>query len=319
MSNFVIFSTKEDYYKVIYNDIIGKENVRFIVSPVANRSLFIRALYKVMMSPKLDFIFKRYRYLLNVLYDRQFDNEDRTVYLFFYGRLPWVDNRLLEYLKKKHKDCMTVCYFQDLIAKKNVDIEKVKSQFDVVLDYDEKEANKYNLIYAPTPFSYIKLDGVSNEETDVYFVGKAKERLHEIYEVFDLLTAHGFKCDFYIADVQEKDQIKKTGLHYINKSLSYLENLKKVSKAKIILELMQTGAIGYTLRTWEAIAYNKILLTNNTSLNNTPLVEAYNVLAFDKFDNTAIEKLKTFKKKCYTYKNEFSPTKLLKLIDEYGK
>ena len=82
MSNFVIFSTKEDYYKVIYNDIIGIENVRFIVSPVANRSLFVRALYKVMMSPKLDFIFKRYRYLLNVLYDRQFDNEDRTVYLF---------------------------------------------------------------------------------------------------------------------------------------------------------------------------------------------------------------------------------------------
>lgn len=318
MSNFIIYSTKEDYYKVIYHDIIEKENVRFIVSPVANRSLFIRTLYKVMMSSKLDFIFKKFRSLLNCLYDRYFDNEDRTVYLFFYGRLPWVDNHLLEYLKKKHKSCLTVCYFQDLIAKKNVDIEKVKSQFDLVLDYDEEEAKNFNLVYAPTPFSYIKLDDVSTSETDVYFIGKAKERLQEIFDVFNLLTAHGFKCDFYIADVPEKRQIKRAGLHYIDKNLSYLENLKKVSKAKIVLELMQTGAIGYTLRTWEAIAYNKVLLTNNTSLNKTPLVNQYNILAFDKLDEAAIEKLKAYRKKCYTYKNEFSPTKLLRKIDEYG-
>lgn len=319
MSNFIIYSTKEDYYKVIYHDIIGKGNVKFIVSPVANRNLFIRFVYKVMMSPKLDFIFKRIRFILNPLFDRDLGNNERYVYLFFYGRLPWVENHILEYLKKKHKDCLTVCYFQDLIAKKNVDIEKVKSQFDLVLDYDEEEANKYNLVYAPTPFSYLQLDNSTEKETDVYFVGKAKERLRNIYAVFDLLTSHGFKCDFYIADVPEEKQVRKTGLHYIHKSLSYMENLQKASKAKILLELMQTGATGYTLRTWEAIAYNKILLTNNTSLNKTSLVDRYNILAFDKINERAINQLSAYKKKEYTYKNEFSPTKLLMKIDEYGK
>lgn len=319
MSNFVIYSTKEDYYKVIYQDIIGKDYIRFIVSPVANRNLFLRFVYKVMMSPKLDFIFKRFRFFLNPLYDIDFGNDERNVYLFFYGRLPWVENRILDYLKKKHKNCLTVCYFQDLIAKKNVDIEKIKKQFDLVLDYDEEEANRYKIIYAPTPFSYVSLESSSNSETDVYFVGKAKERLREIYEVFDLLTSNGFKCDFYITDVAEKDKINKHGLHYINKNLSYVDNLRKVNKAKIVLELMQVGAVGYTLRTWEAIAYNKVLLTNNISLNKTPLVNQYNILAFEKFDEAAIEKLKAYKKKIYTYQDEFSPTKLLKKIDEYGK
>lgn len=319
MSNYIIYSTKEDYYRVIYRDVINWENVEFIVSPVAERSFLLRLLYKVMMSPKLAFLFKRFRSCLNSLYDRVFDNEERTIYLFFYGRLEWVDYGLLDYLKKKHPDCLTVCYFQDLIAKKKVDINKVKTQFDLVLNYDEEEAEKYSLIYAPTPFSYVKQNDISKIETDVYFVGQAKERLNEIYEMFNLLSSNGFKCDFYIAGVSEDKQIHTEGLHFIDETFSYLENLEKVSHCKIALELMQSGAVGYTLRTWEAIAYNKELLTNNTSLKHSKLAEKYNILTFEKIDNDVIDQLKAFKRKEYTYNNEFSPIKLLKEIDEYGK
>lgn len=319
MSNYIIYSTKEDYYRVIYRDVINWENVEFIVSPVAERSFLLRLLYKVMMSPKLAFLFKKIRSCLNPLYDRVFDNEERTIYLFFYGRLEWVGYGLLDYLKKKHPDCLTVCYFQDLIAKKKVDINKVKEQFDLVLNYDEEEAEKYSLIYAPTPFSYVKQNDISKIETDVYFVGQAKERLNEIYEMFNLLSSNGFKCDFYIAGVSEDKQIQTEGLHFIDKTFSYLENLKKVSHCKIALELMQSGAVGYTLRTWEAIAYNKVLLTNNTSLKHSKLADKYNILTFEKIDNDVIDQLKAFKRKQYTYNNEFSPIKLLKEIDEYGK
>lgn len=319
MSNYIIYSTKEDYYKVIYRDVIEKENVEFIVSPVSERSLLLRFLYKVMMSPKLTFLFKRFRRLLNPLYDRTFNNEERNIYLFFYGRLEWVDYGLLGYLKRKHPDCLTVCYFQDLIAKKKLDINKVKSQFDLVLNYDEDEAEKYSLMYAPTPFSFVKQSEMSQIDSDVYFVGQAKERLNEIYDMFNLLSSNGFKCDFYIAGVSEDKQIKKDGFHFINKKFSYIENLEKISHCKIALELMQTGAVGYTLRTWEAIAYNKLLLTNNTSLKHSKLAERYNILTFEKIDDEVVDQLKTFKKKEYTYNNEFSPNKLLKEIDEYGK
>lgn len=319
MSNYIIYSTKEDYYRVIYRDVINWENVEFIVSPVAERSFLLRLLYKVIMSPKLAFVFKRFRNCLNPLYDRVFNNTDRTIYLFFYGRLEWVEYGLLDYLKRKHPDCLTVCYFQDLIAKKKVDIKKVKTQFDLVLNYDEEEAEKYSLIYAPTPFSYVKQKNMQKIETDVYFVGQAKERLNEIYEMFNLLSSNGFKCDFYIVGVSEDKQIKKNGLHFINKKISYLENLEKISHCKIALELMQSGAVGYTLRTWEAIAYNKLLWTNNTSLKHSKLAEKYNILTFEKIDDEVVNQLKTFRNKEYTYKNEFSPINLLKRIDEYGK
>lgn len=319
MSNYIIYSTKEDYYKVIYRDVTENENVEFIVSPVCDRSMLLRFLYKLMMSPKLAFLFKMFRRLLNPLYDRTFNNEERNIYLFFYGRLEWVNYGLLDYLKRNHPDCLTVCYFQDLIAKKKVDISKVKSQFDLVLNYDEEEAEKYSLMYAPTPFSFVKQSNMSQTDTDVYFVGQAKERLCEIYDMFNLLSSNGFKCDFYIAGVLEDKQIHKDGLHFIEKKFSYLENLEKVSHCKIALELMQFGAVGYTLRTWEAIAYNKVLLTNNTSLKNSKLAEKYNILTFEKIDNDVIDQLKTFKRKKYTYKNEFSPINLLKKIDEYDK
>lgn len=319
MSNFIIYSTKEDYYKIIYRDIIGKDNVRFIVSPVEGRNFFLRLLYKVMMSPKLDILFRGFRKFLNPLYDRKFCNKGRNVYVFFYGRLPWIDYGLLDYIKNKHPDCLTVCYFQDLIAKKNIDINKVKSQFDLLLDYDEEESQKFDLVYAPTPFSFVSQNVSSEQTTDVYFVGQAKERLADIYRMFDLLSSAGFKCDFYIAGVREENRRNQQGFHFIEKHLPYLENLRKVSQCKIVLELMQKGAVGYTLRTWEAIAYNKILLTNNTSLETSSLIDEYNILTFDKIDENTIEKLRNYKKKNYTYKSEFSPTKLLNKIDEYGK
>lgn len=317
MSNFIIFSTNEDYYKIVYKDVIGRSNVKYVVSPVENNSLWLRSIYKLLMSPKLSILFRRFRKYLNPLYDRKFKNGERTIYLFFYGRLPWIEYGLLDYLKAKHPNCLTVCYFQDLISKKNVDINAVKSKFDLVISYDKRESEKYSLPYEPTPFSLIPISQGKNVVSDVYFIGQAKERLSEIHRIFDILTNNGYVCDFYILGVPKECQRTEKGLHYINKSISYLENLEKVKSSRIILELMQTGAVGYTLRTWEAIAHNKILLTNNAYLKGSSLEIKYNICVFDT-KNFDVDKLRDFKEKKYKYEEDFSPIKLLDRIDKYG-
>lgn len=317
MSNFVIFSTPEDYYRIIYSDVIGRDNVKYVVSPVENKSSCIRFIYKLLMSPKLAFLFRRFRKYLSPLYDRKFGNNERTVYLFFYGRLPWIEYGLLDYLKAKHPDCLTVCYFQDLISKKDVNINQVKSQFDLVISYDKREAEKYSLPYEPTPFSLIPIEQGNNIVSDVYFIGLAKERLPEIHRLFDILTSNGYICDFYIGGVPKESQRTEKGLHYIEKSISYLENLEKVKSSRIVLELMQTDAVGDTLRTWEAIAYSKILLTNNAYLEGTSLEDKYNICVFNA-ENFDVDKLRNFKEKKYIYEEDFSPIKLLDRINKYG-
>ena len=58
-------------------------------------------------------------------------------------------------------------------------------------------------------------------------------------------------------------QVGGKGLIY-NTPITYEENLAYIAKSKCILEILQKNAEGYSLRLWEAITYDKHLLTNNT-------------------------------------------------------
>jgi len=104
-------------------------------------------------------------------------------------------------------------------------------------------------------------------QSDVYFVGSAKDRLELIFDVFHQLKQEGITCDFYLSGVPSSKKIKDAGIHYIHK-MSYIENLKHVVRTKCILEIVQGNAKSSTLRTWEAIMYDKKLLTNNLTIAN---------------------------------------------------
>ena len=68
--------------------------------------------------------------------------------------------------------------------------------------------------------------------------------------------------------VPQKERIEGDGLIY-DSPISYMDNLRYVLASKCILEVMQANADGYTPRLWEAIMYDKHLLTNNAFIRNT--------------------------------------------------
>ena len=115
--------------------------------------------------------------------------------------------------------------------------------------------------------TFLNLAGLPS--SDIFFVGGAKGRLHEIHAIYDKFTEMGYKADFHVVNVNTDDQTRD-GIIY-NKYMSYDEVLRHCYSTKIILELVQDGQDGATLRTCESIVLKKKLLTNNRGLLNLDL------------------------------------------------
>jgi len=95
--------------------------------------------------------------------------------------------------------------------------------------------------------------------------------------------------------------------------MPYEENLEYIKRSKCLLEIMQEGGNGYILRTCEAVAYNKKIITNNKILKDSEFYDENMISIFDNIEDIDIEFI-TNQNGCYKDKNYFSPIKLLEKV-----
>lgn len=264
--NYVIFQAAYEYYRITYSDFVKNENVEFIDTYPKYGGKLINTLCRLHRSPKINkYIHLPLKNIWNsFFFKNKFSNTNPICFLFSAGCVYLKDFGFIAYLRKKYPDAKFVCFYQDIVESvRNSNIEDVKRIFDLVLSYDPEDCKKYDLVFHNTVFSDFKVPEPNRvENSDVYFVGAAKNRLPQILTIYKQLSDLSMKCDFNIIGVPEAEQIKGEGLHYI-KGMSYVENLKHVVKTKVVLEVMQKQATGASLRMWECVNYNKIFLTNN--------------------------------------------------------
>lgn len=186
---------------------------------------------------------------------------------FYYKRI-----QLFDYLRKKYPGCSIgcvlndrVCLFFNMFHFDNISL--LINTFDFVATYNEIDRIKYGLLQSPPivcDYSDVTND-VSIPETDVFYIGKAKDRLDIIYHVYDICEAHHLHCEFIINGVDKNHQKKAKGIKY-NQQLQYDEMLKHAKRSKCIVNIVQSGVQGLTLRDFEAIGLNKLLLTNSVAV-----------------------------------------------------
>jgi hypothetical protein len=318
--NFVFFGSNQDLYKIAYNDIIGLDYVRYVATPYHYKNAFLKLVFKLHLNPRINrYIKLPFKNIWNSgYYKHDFNNSNPICFIFFHEWTQYERFGLVKYLRKTHSHSKIVCFFQDLVhLEKNIDINHIKVVFDVVISFDHIDAKKYNIPYHPTVYSYCLFEGENNaQKSDVYFLGSAKNRLDKIGLIYQYLDSIGYKCDFYVTNVDKKDQSNYQGINYISQ-MSYEENLQHVLNTECILEVTQDDATGYTMRTWEAIMYNKKLLTNNIEIKYAPFYNPSNILVFD--NTEGIKKELVFfnnisRNTDHKYKHEISPLKLLDFI-----
>lgn len=194
-----------------------------------------------------------------------------------------------------------------------------KISFDLTYTFDNRDAEKYGWIFTNSLYSKSELPGQQNIENDIYFVGEDKGRTEQLVMIYDFLSQNGIKCCFKVITNDKKRQ-SCDGLHFLHKRIEYREILEDIGKTKAILEIVQDGQSGMTMRPYEAMFYDKKLLTNNNSLKDMDFFNDRFMMVFSDLEDDIIAFLKSTEPVTYHYENAYSPVKwLLKMPEDYQK
>ncbi len=227
---------------------------------------------------------------------------------------------IMDYLKRKYINASWVSVMSDMCEGEygrfklfgDDYLVKMKSAFDIIMTYHSEDARRHGLIYYEQAYpSFCYRDEVIY---DVLFIGNSKNRLKLLHNTFLWLKEHEVTCRFYINGVNENEQIADADIVY-NTIIPYNDYLREVAKCKCILEICQTGD-ETTYRYAEAIINNKKLLVNDMSCIHRKYYDSRFIRYFAEVTDIDCEWIKSDIFVDYNYKNDFSPEKFLKFIDD---
>lgn len=321
--NYVIFSwlmsrtnVEEDYYAICLRDLDGKDGIIINHMALQEKPIWLRYLYLIHNHPLLnEYINLPFK---KIWYPYIFKNtftDDKPI-CFVCVRYPSSD--YLRYLRKTYPKSKVVVLCRDLLKthKKMYDEYIKTNAIDVWMSYDEKESKQYGFPHFNEFESKIEISPKENSPiADVFFAGKAKDRLSKLVRIYDFLETNGIKCLFYITGTNRKEEVKREGIKYLNKPITYYEMLKLSVSSRCILEINQGDALGYSSRFLEAVMFNKKLITDNMYIKESKFYDPKYIQIID--DNEIIDAgfVINNNEVDYHYNDEFSPIHILELID----
>lgn len=318
---YVVWGSKYEYNKYCYDELNHCDDCEYIENDLVSKSRLTNFFFKLHTSKKTNSIIRqpfRRKWFGKMC---NFKNEGNKKYCFVFllstSHFYALEYGFGSYLKSKYPGSKLVCYYDDLVSsyQKNVSVDFVKKTFDLVLSFDKSDCEKYGFIYNQLVYSPLQLKPNNNPPFDVCFIGRAKNRLSVILECYDYLIKNGIKCSFNVVGVDDCNiKANYPGINFCKK-ISYLDNLKTIMNSRVILEVMQKGGSGYTLRTCEAIMADKKMITNNKNILNEPFFNG-NMAIFEKpedIDVSFIQKGTPHYSK--HIKDSISPLMMIKKID----
>lgn len=198
--------------------------------------------------------------------------------VIFDNEIEYIDF-LSRYIKKRNPNIKIVFWYWNPVDTFNVVVKKGLF-IDEVWTYNERDAKKYHLKYNPQFYSPVPLNKSNGMKSDLFFVGKNKGRTSILKGISEEASRQGLKCNFHVVDTKKQ-------------AVSHWQYLADLACSKGIVEVI-TKPGGLTLRTLEALFYQKKLITNNEDIIKYDFYHKNNVFIVGKDD---ILKLGDFIKK----------------------
>lgn len=325
MYNFVIYNDSfKGLDKLFFLEIEEKENVKIVKRDELFNFNIINNLCKLHLSHKINnsinLPFKSFWY--KKMSVNNFKHENRYCFIFTPG---WYYPEYIKYLEKKYPDSKFVFYFSDTILSKkekikNLDISYLKKNFDLVLSYNQNDVKEYGIDYSSIYYSKLPQKNIEKfnkyEAVDVVYIGAARNRMDEISTAYKKLKNAGINCYFYVVIEKGKNYEFIDGIIYSESILPFEEYLSRTFSAKCILEILDKNTVGSTLRFWEAIMYDKKLITNYPDVENSKFFNEDFIHYYNNVDDINPYFVKKSSAPRFKYSNENSPIRFLELIEK---
>ena len=205
----------------------------------------------------------------------------------------FLDSDVAEYIEQKAPQARLIVFYRNPWYN-NYYVSKEARKKCEIWSFDKEDCKKYGLRHNHQFYlrEAVKQTVDDAYASDVFFVGKDKGRISLLEKIQGEVTHMGLKPVFYIVPERHGQYTPAQQKLLHQEHLSYLEVLKYNKNTHCLLELMQENQQGFTLRTVEAMFFNKKLVTNNAYLKSCAFYDPRNIFILGQDQRTLATFLK---------------------------
>lgn len=254
-----------------YTQAITKKNSKILYAPI------IRRIYKLFLLKYYNDWFKKI-----VDYDRiiVFDSTLKTdnSVLQNLSAFSKVENKYL-YIWNKIDDSF-IDYFSPLIK---------QSDFKIYSP-DKGDCERFGLLYNFGMYYNGVILPDKTEDINAFFCGVDKGRSEKLLKLFNTMNSIGFPPDIYIynSNTYYSEFRNRTGYMW------YSEYLQNVSNSRVLIDLNMEKHVGFTMRVYESMFFNKKLITSNKAACESDFYNENNIFYIEDFEQIDKKKLLEF-------------------------
>ncbi len=310
-------------YEQMLQDVAQRDDVSILTDTSAGskcKDLLLKSKVQALTGGHLDCL----GYEEGALYARLQDvcpENDHVFVIFFNSALwyhPYLAGTLSQYQKKWH-NIRYVLFYLDVVGagvSRTADYLQKRNIFDLVYSYDEEDARRYGFIHWNTLYSADVQNREIQPDTQLYFCcGVTKARIPVLEKFLTDCRDNGVACHMDLVCNEPADRLKEfepmVNLLDAGNVLPYPQVLQRQLQARCMLEIVQPGRTNLTLRPYEAVAYNRKLLTNSKSILSFAYYNPAYMQYFEKIEDIDWQWVKDDAPVNYGYRGDFSPTLLL--------
>lgn len=327
--NIIIYSETHEHYN-LFKDLKSHKDVELVVvKQKKNKSKAIQIIKKIHLSNTIShYISLPFKNIWYEKIDLNIEPDKNYNIIVFDLALHDMDP---SFLIKASKLKNVNCYLMFINSMSFNLLKPIKEKMDLInwksiYTFDENDTKKYG--FKKLEFCYYSKNDeieIKNNvpDIDAYFIGTLyPNRKDKIISLYEKLRNDGLNLEFHLQKTG-KQRLEKmpyeNEIDYFNPErgrIPYENVLESIQHAKTIIEIVQGFQSGPSLRYYEAVCYNKKLLTNNPDIVNYPLYNPKYMKVFSEIHDIDTDWVKSDLIVEYNYNNEFSPINLLNSITD---
>lgn len=305
-----------DLYDVLFADLLKEPDVFKIVEKSFPEHGFFKYLNSKKLN-KLTFGLARRLYLHYYMLPKKLRclcQEYDSITVLFHNaslRRTRYPEELFQMMKQKNvrytllylDSCIdeVVCGYANILREKEI--------FDEVFTIDPLDAQQFRMKLCLTPYSKIDFEerGINQH---LFFCGQNKGRMYQLYQIWQGAKKNDVEIRFDLTFCREFQDFFENDLsvHFHDRYRTYQDTLIDCLSSNCILDIVQKGQNALTLRPYEAVVYNKKLLTNNKNIYFFKYYDERYMRYFEKIDDIDWEWVRKEETVNYGYQGDFSPS-----------
>lgn len=184
------------------------------------------------------------------------------------------------YIRKKNPTARIIVFYINP-EKYSYPYEEYQRSKCEIWTFDENDSKMRGVPWNPLHYFGVKKDTEHEKCIDAYFVGADKGRYAELKQLENKLIELGLKTKFIITPTSDFPIYNKKKYQ---RRLKYSENIEHILRSKSVIDIMQPGQTGYTMRIPEAMVNHVKLITNNQQISKYGFYHPTNIFILGKDD-----------------------------------